>query len=112
MKKSKNKEIIQEEKLETSEDSNDSVSELFLSCINTSNPEDNKVIPDDETDEEDDYPVVCADCGEEKMCSSLQDAYDQGWFATEGGEHCPEHAEAAIKKEDNKAPANNCLTYN
>ena len=29
---------IQEEKLETSEDSNDSVSELFLSCINSSNP--------------------------------------------------------------------------
>ena len=38
MKQSKNKEKIQEEKLETSEDSNDSVSELFLSCINTSNP--------------------------------------------------------------------------
>ena len=38
MKQSKNKEKIQEEKLETSEDSNDSVSELFLSCINSSNP--------------------------------------------------------------------------
>ena len=83
-------------------------------CTNNYNPEDNKMIPDDETNEEEDYPVVCADCGEEKMCTSLQDAYDQGWFATEGGEHCPEHAEAAIEEEDNryKTPANNCLTYN
>ena len=64
--------------------------------------------------EEEDYRVVCADCGEEKMCTSLQDAYDQGWFATDDGEHCPEHAEAAIEEEDNryKTPANNCLTYN
>ena len=58
------------------------------------------------------------DCGEEKTCNSLQDAYDQGWFATDDGEHCPEHAEAAIEEEDNrwdkknKPPANNCLTYN
>ena len=40
MKKSKNKKVIEEEnydKLETSEDTNDSVSELFLSCINSSN---------------------------------------------------------------------------
>ena len=40
MKKSKNKKIIEEdvhEQLETSEDTNDSVSELFLSCINSSN---------------------------------------------------------------------------
>ena len=81
--------------------------------FNQSKPEDI-----DDHDDEGDYPVVCVDCGEEKTCNSLQDAYDQGWFATDDGEHCPEHAEAAIEEEDNrwdkknKPPANNCLTYN
>jgi hypothetical protein len=83
--------------------------------FNQSKPEVNQSKPED-TDEEYDYPVVCVDCGEEKVCNSLQDAYDQGWFATDDGEHCPEHADAAIEEENkapaNKAPANNCLTYN
>lgn len=76
--------------------------------FNEAKPEDT----DSDDDEEDDYPVVCVDCGEKKNCTSLQDAYDQGWFATDDGEHCPEHASAAIEEEDNRCPANNCLTYN
>ena len=79
--------------------------------INSPNPEDDNETPY-ESDDEKDYPVVCVDCGEEKICDSLQDAYDQGWFATDDGEHCSEHASAAIGEEDNRYPANNCLTYN
>lgn len=79
--------------------------------INSPNPEDDNETPY-ESDDEKDYPVVCVDCGEEKTCNSLQDAYDRGWFATDDGEHCPEHASAAIEEEDNRYPANNCLTYN
>ena len=44
-----------------------------------------------------DYQVVCVKCGKECFFDDLQEAYDHGWFAQDGGEYCPKHAGAAIE---------------
>ena len=48
------------------------------------------------------YHVSCACCDEEDDFEDLQDAYDNGWFQSEDGDFCPEHAAKGIEDEDNR----------